>query len=206
MAPPTTTAFTGIVRAPEPSGTTPPRPFPRSTSLRALPCVSSGLAVCAGQPEPYPAAKKPLEPDLDLSGEDIGGGKLSVPHGRPILISMFVVIVSLVLVVTGLPMRAGFLLSRPAFRRHVVTAPASEYEGEALGRFLGIYYVNRFAADPRGGVYLRTHAGADGIGPDTMSYGFAYKPNPKGTPFGNSHYGLSHIVGDWYFFSASNDW
>ena len=32
-------AFTGIVRAPEPSGVTPPRPFPLSTALRALPHV-----------------------------------------------------------------------------------------------------------------------------------------------------------------------
>jgi hypothetical protein len=46
----------------------------------------------------------------------------------------------------------------------------------------------------------------DGIGPDTMSYGFAFKPNPEGTPFGRSGYSYSHVVGDWYVFSASNDY
>src|SRR5262249_35503336 len=56
VALPTTTAFTGIVRAPEPSGDTPPRPIPLSTSLRALPGVPSGLVGCAGHPEPCPAA------------------------------------------------------------------------------------------------------------------------------------------------------
>jgi hypothetical protein len=150
--------------------------------------------------------KKLLEPDLDLGDEDVGGGKLSVPQWRPILISAFIVIVSLVLIMTGLPKRVAFLISRPAFQRHVSRAPASEYEGEALGRFLGSYYVDRYAADPRGGVYFRTHAGPDGIGPDTMSYGFAYKPNPKGTPFGRAAYHLSHVTGDWYVFLASNDY
>src|SRR5262245_60282406 len=55
VALPTTTAFTGIVRAPEASGDAPPRHIPLSTSLRALPCVPSSLVVCAGHPEPCPA-------------------------------------------------------------------------------------------------------------------------------------------------------
>jgi hypothetical protein len=74
-----------------------------------------------------------------------------------------------------------------------------------LGQRLGVYSVDRYAADPRGGIYFRTHAGPDGIGPDTMSYGFAFWPNREGTPFGKAGYGLSHMVGDWYCFSASND-
>ena len=56
VAQPTTTPFTGLVRAPEPIGDTPPRHIPLSTSLRALPCVPSGVVVCAGHPEPCPAA------------------------------------------------------------------------------------------------------------------------------------------------------
>ncbi len=35
---------------------TPPRHIPLSTSLRALTCVLKGLVVCAGHPEPCPAA------------------------------------------------------------------------------------------------------------------------------------------------------
>jgi hypothetical protein len=150
-------------------------------------------------------AWKPAEPEL-LADDVVGGGKESVFRWYWSNLPPAIVILSLFLMVSGAPRRAAFFLSRPAFQRHVAMAPASESEHAALGRFLGIYYVDRYGADPRGGVYFRTHAGADGIGPDTMSYGFAYKPNAKGTPFGNSHYRVSHIVGDWYVFSASNDW
>jgi hypothetical protein len=52
----TTTPFTGLVRAPEPIGDMPPRHIPRSTSLRALHCVPSGVVVRAWFPEPCPAA------------------------------------------------------------------------------------------------------------------------------------------------------
>jgi hypothetical protein len=151
------------------------------------------------------SAKKAVEPD-PLADDEIGGGKTPMPRRRPILFPSSVLILCVVLILTGIPRRVAFLLSRPAFQRHVATAPASEYEGEALGRFVGVYYVDRYAADPRGGVYFRTHAGADGIGPDTMSYGFAYRPNPQGTPFGRAGYNCSRIVGDWYAFSASDDW
>ena len=150
------------------------------------------------------ARKKPLEPDIDLGGEELGGSELPTPRRRPLLISASVMILSLILIVFGIPRRAAFLVSRPAFEPYVATAPASD--AKPLGRWLGVYYVDRYGADVRGGVYFRTHAGPDGIGPDTMSYGFAYQPNPKGTPFGNSHYGLTHLVGDWCVFSASNDY
>jgi hypothetical protein len=150
------------------------------------------------------SAKKAAESKL-LADDEIGGGEVPISRGCSILPPV-ILILSLFLIVTSAPRRTAFLLSRPAFRRHVDTAPASEYEGEALVRFLGIYYVDRYGADPRGGIYFRTHAGADGIGPDTMSYGFAFRPNPKGTPFGNAHYRLVRMAGDWYVFSASNDW
>jgi len=70
---------------------------------------------------------------------------------------------------------------------------------------LGVYDVDRYAADPRGGVYFRTHFGVDGIQPDITSSGFAYRPNPEGTPFGSAGYHYSQIDGDWYVFSASTD-
>ena len=56
MAQPTTTPFTGLVRAPEPIGDMPPRHIPRPTSLRALHCVPSAVVVRAWLPEPCPAA------------------------------------------------------------------------------------------------------------------------------------------------------
>jgi len=71
---------------------------------------------------------------------------------------------------------------------------------------LGIYHVDEWASDQRGGVYFRTGTGPDGIGPDTMSYGFVYRPNREGSPFGASHYMVRRLGGDWYWFRASNDW
>ena len=54
VAQPTTTPFTGFVRAPAPIGDMPPRHIPRPTSLRALHCVPSGVVVRAWLPEPCP--------------------------------------------------------------------------------------------------------------------------------------------------------
>jgi hypothetical protein len=105
-----------------------------------------------------------------------------------------------------MPRRVAFILSRPVFQRHIATASPNWHEDEPLRRRLGAYYVDISATDPRGGVYFRTHAGPDGIGPDTMSYGFAYRPNREGSPFGRAGYHLSHMVGDWYLFWASNDY
>src|SRR5271157_1668247 len=56
VAQPTTTPFTGLVRAPEPIGDMPPRRIPRPTSLCALRCVPSGVVVRVWLPEPCPAA------------------------------------------------------------------------------------------------------------------------------------------------------
>jgi hypothetical protein len=73
VALPTTTAFTGIVRAPEPSGDTPPRPIPLSTSLRALPGVPSDLVVCAGHPEPCPAATGDSGFTIEIGSDSVIG-------------------------------------------------------------------------------------------------------------------------------------
>jgi hypothetical protein len=152
------------------------------------------------------ARKKPVSPGLDLIADDIGVGKRPVTYRRWIILLPALLGLSLVLILNGIPRRVAFVLSRPAFQRCLATAPVDAFEGEPLECWLGIYFVDRYAADPRGGVYFRTHSGPDGIGPDTMSYGFAYRPHPDGSPFGNAGYGLSHLVGDWYGFSASNDW
>ena len=131
---------------------------------------------------------------------------MPVARLRRINVAIAILIPILTLIVTGVSRHVGFSLSRPAFDHQVAKAPISRYGGEALGRFMGVYSVDRSAADPRGGVYFRTHAGPDGIGPDTMSYGFAFRPNREGTPFGKARYHLSHVVGDWYLFWASNDY
>jgi hypothetical protein len=147
--------------------------------------------------------KMAIDPELP-DGDEIGSAS-PARSLRGITASIAVLVVCLALVLTGLPRRIAFILSRTAFERYVATAPASGSGGEPLGRLLGAYYVDSYAADPRGGVYFRTHSGADGIGPDTMSYGFAYRPNAQGTPFGRAGYRCSRVSGDWYEFSASND-
>jgi hypothetical protein len=151
------------------------------------------------------AGKKPVSPELDLMGDDIGGGKATARRWRWLILPPIVVALSLILIRYGIPRRVAFVLSRPAFERHIAMAPANRHEGKPLERWLGVYYVDRYAADPRGGVYFRTHAGPDGIGLDTVSYGFAFRPNRDGSPYGRAGYHLSHMVGDWYCFSASND-
>lgn len=110
---------------------------------------------------------------------------------------------ALTLLVLQVPLRVAFLLSQSAFEQAVAAAPTSPHGG---GTRLGLYKVDEFAAAPCGGVFFRVYAAPDGISPDTMSYGFAYQPNPQTTPFGTAHYSVSHLWGDWYTFEASNDW
>ena len=71
---------------------------------------------------------------------------------------------------------------------------------ELMGLLTG--HIDRFATDPRGGVYFRTRTHPDGFSTGRMSHGFSYRPNAAGSPFGDSKYTLSYIVGDWYAFQA----
>lgn len=103
------------------------------------------------------------------------------------------------------PQRIIFAPYASDLEAFVSNAPAGEDRTTELGRQFGPYWVDRYSADPRGGVFFRTHDGPDGIGPDTMSYGFAFQPNRDGTPFGDAKYLLRHLFGDWYAFAASND-
>jgi hypothetical protein len=107
-----------------------------------------------------------------------------------------------------IPLRIPFYFCKTSFEPFVKLAPASEYAGEihTLNKRLGIWYVNQYATDPRGGTYFRIASGMDGFGPDVTSYGFAFQPNSQGSPFGNAHYAPSHLIGDWFYFKVSDDW
>lgn len=100
---------------------------------------------------------------------------------------------------------AAFFVSRPAFERRLADAPESDF-GEPLDEWLGLHRVNEWARDPRGGVYFQTLWHLEGIGPDAMSYGFAWRPNPEGSPFGAARYRRLQVLGNWYLFAASDDW
>jgi hypothetical protein len=149
--------------------------------------------------------RKTAEPGA-MADDEIGAGKLPGSQRRWLIDGIVISIVSFFLILTGIPMRVAFLLSRSSFEQYAAMGTASEHNSEPLERWLGVYFVDRYAADAGGGVYFRTHAGADGIGPDTMSYGFAFRPNLYWTPFGSARYRLTHVAGDWYAFSASNDY
>jgi hypothetical protein len=102
------------------------------------------------------------------------------------------------------PRRIAFAASRASFEEMIPQATPSLDQGTPLNRFLGLYRVDEYAADPRGGVYFRVYSYLVFV--DRMSYGFAYKPNQNGTPFGAAQYRLFSMGNDWYWFRASDDW
>jgi hypothetical protein len=126
------------------------------------------------------------------------------PGRRPRLaIAALVLVLNCGLLWCGAPRRLAFLHARSAFEAYVTAAPPAYSGGERFDRRLGVYHVDRFAADPRGGFYFRTYSGSDGFSTSRMTYGFSYRPNRAGSPFGDEKYALAHIVGDWYAFQAS---
>jgi hypothetical protein len=111
------------------------------------------------------------------------------------------------LVVLRVPLRMAFAFSQPAFERFMRSTALPDDDklrAESISRWFGIYHVDRWAHDSRGGVFFRTGTGADMI--DTMSYGFAFHPNREGSPFGRAGYFLSPIAGEWHTFSVSDDY
>jgi hypothetical protein len=119
--------------------------------------------------------------------------------------SAAVMFATLGLLVLHVPQRVAFAFCAADLRPLADAAPDGDIGGVGLGRSVGPYQVDRYGADGRGGVFFRTATGPDGIGPDQMSYGFAFRPNGQGSPFGGSSYRLSHLFGEWYAFSVSND-
>lgn len=132
--------------------------------------------------------------------------KRSMPIVGLFLLSGIVGVVCLIIAVSGVPRRIAFRASLGEFRSLCDSMQQSEYMGNELDKRIGVWTVDRYAADPRGGVFFRTGTAIDGISPDTMSYGFAYQPNTNGTPFGNARYWMSEVAPDWYHFRVSNDW
>jgi len=124
-------------------------------------------------------------------------------------VAVIVVVAAGLIAFVGIPRRLAFLCWRGSFEQLLVSAEVSgqaQHGVTAMDRRVGIWHVDRCARDPRGGVYVRTGTGPEGLGPDVVSYGFAHRPNGEGTPFGNARHRVSRLVGDWYVFEASDDW
>jgi len=101
---------------------------------------------------------------------------------------------------------AVFSLFQDHFQQLSKEAPDKRDFNDFANQKIGPYLVDQYRDDNRGGVYFRTSTAPDGLGPDTISFGFAFRPNEKGSPYGNAYYTHAHLFGDWYTFSASNDW
>jgi hypothetical protein len=101
------------------------------------------------------------------------------------------------------PRRLAFFRAKRAFEASVHDAPMAYSDRREFDRRFGPYHVDQRTADPRGGVYFRTRAARGAFQASKLTYGFAYRPNPAGSPFGDEQYALSHIEGDWYVFRAA---
>jgi hypothetical protein len=107
------------------------------------------------------------------------------------------------LLLTHVPRRILFGHYRPEFEALLPNAPpAGDRTVIALNADLDLYWIDQWGTDARGGTYFRT---LTGTGPnDRRSFGFAHRPNPHGSPFGDAGYELHHLTGDWYSFAAAD--
>ncbi|HEX8325660.1 MAG TPA: hypothetical protein VF595_17280 [Tepidisphaeraceae bacterium] len=103
------------------------------------------------------------------------------------------------------PRRFAFIVSQASFDAVARQSTVTSDTPIQLNRRLGLFWVDEYATDTRGGTYFRVYQGGDGIGPDTMSWGFAFQPNAVGTPFGSARYLTRPLGNGWYWFRASND-
>lgn len=123
---------------------------------------------------------------------------------RYVPVTVVVLVLTYAVLKYYVPRRIVFAMHRPSFAAHVAAAPESEWSGEPLDEQIGIYHVDEYAKDPRGGVYFRTGTTTNMI--NIVSWGYVYKPNDEGSPFGNAYYRV-HPLGDgWYWFVADDDW
>jgi len=124
---------------------------------------------------------------------------------RAVLVAPIVVSLTYGALLYYIPRRIAFAACKGGFERCLSSA-STQPASVPVHCWLGIYRVTEIAADERGGVYFQTGTTADGLGIDTLTYGFAYKPNGQGSPFGAARYQIHPLSGDWCWFQASNDW
>jgi hypothetical protein len=149
---------------------------------------------------------------------------------RPMIVVFLIIALTYGLLKFYIPRRIAFALSQPAFEQwlyHVqfenrsfppstnyrsghgqglVARPEITPEGQGLQTKLGLYQVEEYIMGDRNDHYFRTYSHGAGLGPDTVSYGFAYQPHPQQTPFGSAGYRLYPLAAQWYWFTTSNDW
>jgi len=123
-------------------------------------------------------------------------------HRTVALICLANAIATPFLLIAHTPRRIVFGNHRPQFEALLANAPpGGDRVPVNLNADLSIYWIDQWGTDARGGTYFRTLIAA---GPDQRSFGFAYRPNAEGSPFGDTGYELQHLTGDWYSFAASD--
>lgn len=177
------------------------------TSILWIPALLIALFVLLLRSARRSALRSEMNENNVIVSVERGGTTVSTIFGRfrMVIVTVFLIFNG-VLLVTRIPIKLAFAFSRPAFEAMRIETMHDSPTGESLNRRLGIYLIDRCRADSRGGIYFRSHSGADGISPDILSSGFAYKPNPRGSPFGAARYHYIHLIDDWYSFQASDDY
>lgn len=119
--------------------------------------------------------------------------------------SFIVMFVINVIIVANIPMLIGFGISRSDFDSFISGRQVQYCRVTDLDRMLGIYFVDSYCFDERGGVYFRTATGPYGLTSGSVSYGFAFRPNSVGCPYGPDEYRIEHLFGEWYYFESVVD-
>ena len=115
-------------------------------------------------------------------------------------------VLTFALLILYVPRRMAFLASRAAFESALGQINTGVVGPMELNRRLGAYLVDSYAVYPHGVVYFRVYDAPDGLGPDTRSFGFVKNPNSTSSLFGAAYCRVHHVVDDWYWFEASDDW
>lgn len=124
--------------------------------------------------------------------------------GRRFRIGLALGAVMAALVVFRVPRRIAFIARMDVLNAEVQEA-LRHVEASDKNRSLPTWeQVGRCYVDSRGGVYIATERKR--LLMYYLNWGFAWCPNPEGTPFGKAHYKLAHLYGDWYEFFAQDDW
>jgi hypothetical protein len=116
------------------------------------------------------------------------------------------VVCTFILIGLNLPQKIAFSLSRPAFDAFIAdSAKVEQVCGRSVKQRFRLYQVEDCDRDVKGGIYFQT--GQHGFLFSSAAYGFVYRPNSQGSQrFGKDFYEYHAVVGEWYWFKASNDW
>lgn len=119
---------------------------------------------------------------------------------RSALVVLLTLAATPALLLTDTPRRILFRRHQAEFEALLPQAPPpGDREVVPLNADMEVLWVDQWGTDRRGGTYFRTLAADRGA----QSFGFAHRPNDRGSPFGDARYEVRHLSGDWYSFAAA---